>query len=71
MKPGYAEFKSNAFDRFEKDLHEQNAQDAALYRVVVSMLCDDLHRNGMWNHEFVRSYWHDRAPFSPPGCTTT
>lgn len=69
MKSGYAAFRDSAYERYEKELHEQNAQDAALYRVVVSGLCDDLHRHGLWDHEFVRRYWRERAPFRPEKCS--
>ena len=71
MKPGYSAFKAMALDKYRQELHAQNSLDAALYRVVVANLCDDLHHHDLWRHELVRDYWRERAPFQPANCETT
>lgn len=68
MKSGYAVFRATALEKYQRELQQQNALDATLYRVVVSNLCDDLHRYGLWTHEIVRAYWRANAPVVAEKC---
>jgi hypothetical protein len=68
MKAGYAEFRATALEKYQRELEQQNSLDAALYRVVVSNMCDDLHNYGLWQHEMVRTYWKAHAPYVSEKC---
>ena len=68
MKPGYAEFRATALEKFEKELQNQNALDVALYRVVVQNLCKSLHELHLWEYEVVRVYWRKYAPMVVNKC---
>jgi hypothetical protein len=68
MKTGYAEFRATALERYEPQLQQQNSLDATLYRVVVTNMCDDLHRYGLWSHDFIRTYWRATAPVVAEKC---
>jgi len=65
---GYSEFKHTALVKYASELHAQNDLDAALYRIVVSSLCDDLHALGLWNYTIVSAYWAETSPFKTEKC---
>jgi hypothetical protein len=53
---------------FANQLVEQNRFDLILYEHVTYVLCNDLHRLGLWNHASVRQYWSEKAPFKTTKC---
>lgn len=68
MKAGYGDFKQTALTKYSKELREQNALDAALYRQVVHNMCNDLHSFRLWDHAIVRAYWAERSPYKSELC---
>lgn len=59
----YKQFKSSAYEKYSKQLFQQNSFDVIIYRRAIYNMCKELHYFNLWDLNIIKSYWELRTPY--------